>query len=78
MVFVKYKSHEGIGDQCFMQWENGVNQGLHETLFRKIKKYKVAMHKPRCSLVYGMLLEITQKDIYKAIKLKWTQGGKLP
>ena len=38
LVFVKDKSHEGFGDWCFIQWENGVNQGLHEAFFRKIRK----------------------------------------
>ena len=42
-----------------------------------LERDKVAMHKPRCLLVDGMILEITQNEISKENILIWTQGGKL-
>ena len=38
-----------------------------------LERDKVAMHKPRCLLVHGMILEITQKEISRVKQFKWTR-----
>ena len=39
----------------------------------RLERDKVAMHKPSFSLVDGIILEITQKEISRVKQFKWTR-----